>query len=327
MAGLTDDEKAGLSEEEIKALEESEEPEAFLDEPTGDDDDKGNEGEEKEVTDDKEANDVDEESKDEEKAAKTEEEHADTKNEQEEKTTDQAAVDAEVKLAEESKKEDAVEIPAPPFVNLEVVEQAEINKLNEEVEGLRKQFDDGEIEYDVLAQRQREVDKVILKNEMAQEINAQSIQGTWQWQQEMFFANNPNFIENLVVNLAFTGVVNQLIHSGDANGLTDVQLLNKAKEIVEEGIGGKKEQISENDEVSESKKDEEVKAKAGAIKTAKAGLTDKEKIPTTLKDIPAAEAQGNDDKWAYLDKLDGAVYQAAIDKLSVAEMEQYAMAR
>jgi hypothetical protein len=324
---LTDDEKIGLSEEEIKAFEESDEPEASSDEPT-DDDDKDSKEKKEEVTDDKKADAVDEKSKAEEKTAKDEEKLADIENKQEGDFGDKAIADTETKptekpKAEEPKKEDVADIPAPPFVKLGIVEQAEINKLNEEVKNLRKQFDDGEIEHDVLMQKQREMDKVVLKNEMAQEINEQSRQGTWRWEQDRFFTDNPSFTENRVINAAFTTIVNQLIASKEADTMTDAQVLSKAKEIIEEGLGGG----NGNDEKPLIAEEPDDKTKAKAIKEAKTGIADKDKIPVTLKDIPTAESHDEESKWDYLDKLEGAAYQAAIDKLSVAELEQYAIAR
>lgn len=341
MGILTDEEKTSLSEEEIKTIEEPDD-EDDVEKSDADtekdqkteagaaDKDKGQEEEDRAVAkaaeaakeaaggDDKakadvkpegdpDADQVADKDKDVDKivAAETDDKKADKK------------ADADIKT-------EASPASAPPFTTLKPVDPAEIDKLNEEVTDLRKKFDDGEVDYDTLMQKQREVDKLVVKNEMAQEINEQSRQGTWHWEQSHFYEANPIFWGNHYVNAAFVATVNQIIASEEAGKMTDAQVLSKAKELVEEGLGmGRPGETAPQ----QGERDTTAKEKADAIKSAKAELADKGKISVTLKDMPAAAGQDDDaGTWDYLDNLEGEKYQAAIDKLTTAELEQYAAA-
>jgi len=94
----------------------------------------------------------------------------------------------------------------------------------------------------------------------------------------------------------------------DAHGLADLELCENALLL----------RSTEQKKIEEK---ERLVAEAKKIAAAKA----KGKVPLTLKDVGAAEGDTLDaDRFAYLDKLDGAALEEAMGKMSEADMAAYA---
>ena len=64
------------------------------------------------------------------------------------------------------------------------------------------------------------------------------------------------------------------------------------------------------------------KAKAEALKKTKAAQAGKP-IPETLSQVPPADQEEGVGEFDYLDKLDGAAYEKAVESLSPAQLARY----
>ncbi len=335
MGKLTDEEREGLTDEEIEALE--------SDDESGGDGDPGAE-DKKRVSDDKsKADDKDADGADK------------AKPEDKDKSGDKGAdADEDKKGADADKKgagadadkdkqgddadaggddEDEPPMPAdhPPILNLRAPTQEELDAERETLKGLKQKFDDGEISYEELAEQQRKLDRMETKAELAQEAGEASRDAYWKWEQRRFMDDYPALATRPNLNMSFTAEVNRLIATEEAARMTDRQLLEKAKENVEAEESetyGVKVEITRDGVVTAA--GDAGKQPAGGkdnLRDAKKARADRGKVPTTLKDVPAAD-QGDEGagKWKWLDDLadkDPEKYEAEINKLSESELAEY----
>lgn len=322
---LTDEEKESLSPEEIAAMEE-EEGDGDKADAAGDDnsnpadkegadgkkasgnsssddsgadkegddkideDDKGEAGKGKEETDDDKGADADKDKKDDDSDA-----------------DDKGAAKEDDKGAEEASSEHRPF--TPKFTG---VDQAELDGLKGALDEAKKKFDDGDIDYTVFDQAKDAYNEAKWKADFAQESNQNMQEGRWQWEQERFLDDNKQYRDNQTLNAAFVATVNSIIVTNEGKKLSDKDVLVRAKKQVEAdlGIAG----------VAEKKIGGE---KQKAIDAAKKTNADRSKIPADIGGLPAAEENEDVGEFAYLDKLEGEKFQAAVDKLTPEQLRKY----
>ena len=366
MASLTDEEKAGLTKEEIAAMEE--EGERDPDELKTAEELAAEEADAKAKAEAeaKEKAEAAEEAKAKEEAAaeaKAEaekkaaaEKAAETKTDAEKEAAAKAEADAKAKEEEEAKAAEAEAAeaeadkkaePKPFTPKFTEVDLTELDKLKTALDEAKKKFDDGEIDYAKLDEIKDAYNEMKWKADFAVESNKNMQEGRWEWEQERFLDDNKDYRDNKTLNAAFVATVNAVIVTDEGKKMSDREVLVKAKEQIEADLLGiKKPEEEEEDEFAyldklegealqkaidklspeqsqRYKASSETEKKRKAIEAAKKAKGDRSKISADIGGLPAAEENEDVSEFAYLDKLEGEAYQAAIDKLSPEQLRKY----
>jgi hypothetical protein len=365
---LTDEEKAGLTEEEIAAMEEEgeEDPdelkkaEELASEEAAAKAKAEAEAKDKEKTEAEEAEakqKAEEDAKAKEEAeAEAEkkaaaEKAAETKTDAEKEAAAKAEADAKAKEEEEAKaaeaEADKKAEPKPFTPKFTEVDLTELDKLKTALDEAKKKFDDGEIDYAKLDEIKDAYNEMKWKADFAVESNKNMQEGRWEWEQERFLDDNKDYRDNKTLNAAFVATVNAVIVTDEGKKMSDREVLVKAQEQIEADLLGiKKPEEEEEDEFAyldklegealqkaidklspeqsqRYKASSETEKKRKAIEAAKKAKGDRSKISADIGGLPAAEENEDVSEFAYLDKLEGEAYQAAIDKLSPEQLRKY----
>ena len=178
--------------------------------------------------------------------------------------------------------------------------------------GLKKQFEDGEIDLpEYLDQRDAITEARIAQNLSAQ-MAEQAAERAWQDANTAFFERYPEY--SAKANPRRFGVLQAVLDqtaTDPANaGLSYDALLMTAKANLEDAIGAPKEADPTNKE---------------ADKPKPRLVSDRSKLPPSLKDIPAAAAPpGGGGEFTGLDKLSGMDLEAAVARLSPEQQKRWA---
>lgn len=182
-----------------------------------------------------------------------------------------------------------------------------------QLDAIEKRFLEGELDAD---QKRAEIRKVERgREEQIRKLNAASqnveIEGQkWQAEQEAFFKDNQAYTGPLLFN-ALNAEVVRLAALPEAAGKSGLQILQAAKKSIDQQLAA----ITKAPAVQKQKPaDSKPKARRPDVQT--------------LGGVPAAAAADTGgDKWAWLDKLSGMQYEAALAKLSEADQAAYAASR
>ena len=190
-----------------------------------------------------------------------------------------------------------------------------LDKLNEELAGLKKKFDEGDIAVDEYIDERDRLSRAIVKAELKAELAQESATKSWEQSQKDFLGNEASSFlrESDVIYDAFAMQVNKLIADPKSASLSDEALLKAARDKVYAAF-----RISP--ESQPSKKGE------SAIREAKKEAADRGKTPKTLQGVPAAAPADDTDAnpFAYLDRLSGEKLEAAVEKLSPEDRVRWA---
>lgn len=288
---MTDDKYAGLglSEEEIAAMEEELGEDTGVD-AKGEDADDAPDGQEPKAG----------------EAAKADADDAVTDESEDEPEPEAAKADA------------TPDEPAPvPIAEPQPMADAApsvLDKLNADLAALKKQFDDGEVSIDEYIDAKSALDRQIVKAELRAELAQESANKSWEQSQKEFLGQNTYLRDNEVLFDAFAMQVNKLLADPKSASMSDADLLKAAQAKVDAAIGRKPDS------------EPPVKPDESAIRKAKKEAADVSKAPKTLQGIPAAapadDVDGN--PFAYLDRLTGEEFEAAIAKLSDSDRNRWA---
>lgn len=240
-----------------------------------------------------------------------------------------AKAEAEAKAKEEeevkAKEEADKKTVTPPFVpQMKTIDDAELKTLKESFDDAKKQFDDGDIDYAKLDEAKDAYNEARWKKDFAEESNASMRENRWQWEQDSFLGAEGNkdfrFDVNETLHSAFVATVNKLLSTDEGKTMNDRQILEAAKEKVEKDLGVVRTKTGDDQETEAQKAE---RLKKDAIAKAKAKLGDKSKVTLDLTDVPAAEENLDTSEFDHIDRLDGEALQAAIDKMTPAQLERY----
>lgn len=232
--------------------------------------------------------------------------------------TDEVAVQAEEstepeKEAEaEAEPEKAEAAPVEEAVpqQQEDVQASPLDDLNAELATIKQKFDDGDISIDEYIDERDRISRAIVKAELKAEIASDEVAKSWERSQSDFLKQNGYLRENDIVYDAFAMQVNKILQTPKSRSMTDEEVLAAAKQKVDAAFG----RAPEPHKKSES-----------PVKKAKAEAADTSRVPQSLRGIPVAEPHDVDgSKFAYLDKLSGVEFEAAIAKLSSDDAARWA---
>lgn len=219
----------------------------------------------------------------------------------------------------EGKLDDPIK-PTPLFkAELPADIEAKRTALDTQEDDLVKKFDEGDItfaEYNKelrsLNRERADLDRAELKAELAQEAQQSQVEQTWQVTANAFVAEHPLISKNETMWSSFDAVVRRVtaetMQKGEQPGRRD---LEKAYKQWTEDLG-----IAETAQKQEQKP--QPKQKKQNV------------VPPNLGKVPAATANDTDDgKFAHLDRLaesDPLAFEAALAKMSEAQRDEYMQA-
>jgi len=299
--GFTEDELAGLSEEERAALEEDDDAkgEAEGDEG-GTDDERGKAGE-------GEGDDGDDGDK-----GKTLDDG--------DKGGDRGADEgADSDKSDAGAAENVAPVNSPLFKLDTGAEGKTLEGITEELKNLDEQFEEGDIHLkDYNAQRDA-LNQAKFRLEMYDDINkqvaTQTVENKWKQAQKEFFEENESYRDNPDLNAALVRRVNNLLATDEGKKMSDRAILQKAREGLDESLGlGKGKRTKED---ADPGKDALAEAKMKEAEKGRDGMS--------LRDIPKSQEAESGDKYDALDKLEGEEFEKAVAALSDAERQAYAV--
>jgi hypothetical protein len=329
MSGYTDEDLAGLTDEERAALQEDD---GSGDTTTLDESLRANEGANSGTTDENNDDDANKGGDDGKGGANADD--AASKG----KTDDAAAAAAAAAADDAGKGNDDAEADtgAKPIVPLLVAEapadaDAKLKEIGDKKAQLVEQFDNGDItakEYqtqlDALGKQERDLERAIDKAKIAAEIKQQQEMGAWLGEVKDFTSKeHPEYSKSRVRWTALDTFVKEIASNPENAGLTGKQILARAHEMVVADLG----------EAAPAARTD-TGGKDGGKKDEKDGKPLKgSKIdpPPTLAKVPAAENQDVEGgRWAALDRLletDPLAHEDKLAKMSDADRDAYLASR
>lgn len=314
---LTDEDKAGLSPEEIAALEENDEATpaatgATDDDPTFGADVDPETGKTKAQASDDTQSTVDGDVKTDDADAGGKEGGADE--------TGKAATGDDDDI-------DSGNAPLIPQLHAEPVVDFDkkMGALNDELNALAKKFGDGDISFEELQIEQTRVHDAradlraqMRESEMVDRINQSSEEGLWKREQDDFFEDHAEYRKNPILMGALNTAVVSLANAPENANRTGTWILNKAHKEVAKIMTP---QVAPGVKVPEGGEKPGGKQDAGKQPTRKADL---KSVPRTLAGAPAADldtpGKGEFDD---LDNLTGLDYENALARLTPEQQAKY----
>jgi hypothetical protein len=238
---------------------------------------------------------------------------------------DKAAADKEADAAAAGEPGPAETVPDHFTPLAETLNEDDLKQIDNDLVALKTKFDDGDIDYEEYTDQRLEIEKIVWHHEQAEMNNANAVEQRWQWERDWYLQSNAELNQSQVIYGAFASQVNALLADDDWNTAPGFDLLSEAHRRVSSEIdslaGPGSEPINNGRPAGGDKRSADDKA-ADALKKAKAAESGK-RPPDTLAGKPAAAANTDESKFAYLDNLDGEKLQAAVDKLSPADLKEY----
>lgn len=223
------------------------------------------------------------------------------------------------------KDETPAQVPDHFIPMAETLTEDDLKGIETELADVKKQFDDGDIDYEAYTDKRLELEKVVWHHEQAEMQNVGAVEQRWQWERDWYLQSNAELNNSQVIYGAFAAQVNALLADDEFSTAPGFDILTEAHRRVAAEIdsmaGPGSAAIANGRPAGGDKRSADEKA-ADALKAAKAAESGK-RAPETLAKVPAAQANIDTSKWAAIDTLDGDAYQKALDKLSPAELKEY----
>lgn len=207
--------------------------------------------------------------------------------------------------------------PAIPFVPVLPVDTSRLEGISTQLEELNQQLQDGDldlVEYtklrDPLIREQTQI-------ELTQHFNEQQQAQLWKHEQNLFFSRNDAFRTDPILNGALRAAFKQL-DTEENDHKTGYDLLLEAKTLVDARFG--------SGPSGGTAANTPTRADGGQSATPRRSTParDSADIPKTLAEvIPASSNSTNADEFAHLDNLTGLEYEQALAKLPKDAEERY----
>lgn len=225
---------------------------------------------------------------------------------------------------EDGEGDDKVTAQPQPLFKAEIPADLEAKRtaLDEKEDELDKQFDEGDITFTEHKKALREInrersdlDRAVLKAELAQEAHQAQIANNWQSNLNAFMEDHPeidlsNEIHHTVFDKLLREVTAPIMEKGGVPGLREIKLAHKKFAETFNLQAKDDKQTDTGKQTKQTKEQPKPKKKAD--------------VPPTLAKVPAASNVDMDDgHFAHLDRLGPAEFQKAFNKLSPADQEAY----
>jgi len=324
MSKLTDDEKVGLSPEEIAAIEDGDEDSTAELKEIAEGDDTTDEDEGDEAADGEDGDAEDEES---------DEDGGDDKDKG-------GATDAKAAAKEEEAEETSATDFAPRLTAQEVTDfDAKINEITTAKAALAEQFEAGDMKHsEYMAKRDELVTQEIeLRTRKANadfvaENNANTGQQRWEWEQDRFLEEHAIYREDPMMHAALDAAVKGLASAKDDAGklVNDGKslkwFLDEAHRQVSKRFRLEEVDAGDGKDGKDGKQGKDGKpAVDGKKGKSRAGQPPNLKeVPKTVGNLPAAESsEASESEFDKIDKLTGIEYEQALANMTPEQQERY----
>lgn len=230
---------------------------------------------------------------------------------------------------EEEEEQEEVKVESAPFVpeyKAESIPEDIQSRLDADYAALSNDLDEkyenGDLSFSDYRKQSRDLDSryfaekekitaAKLKAEIAEEQQRQTAEQKWQWEQDTFFRDNPDFRSDPILFGALNSVLQASYGDENSKGKSGLQLIREAAEKVKTRFDVKP--IANNQQTRPDKKIE--------VKGQSAKATE---LPKTLSNIPSADSSlDNGGEFDYLENLSGLAYEKAIAKLSPDALDRF----
>lgn len=254
---------------------------------------------------------IDDEAAEGDEDSEIEESQDDTEEAEEVAEQAQPEAKAEAKQPEPEQAQE-VEHKEQPVDQVQALVQA-YQGISAEIDGLTAKFEAGDISFTEFNKQNNELlrQQMRVENAYAEiERNKQAQANEWQKAQDKFFADEHNAIlkEKPLLYSALGAAISDISTSGEADGKPYSWILEQAKARVEDEIGVK---FGSKAEVKSETKPKQKRA------------LDSVKLPQTLGSLPAAESNDSGNEFAYLDRMTPMQREAAMEKMTPAQLDRY----
>jgi len=212
---------------------------------------------------------------------------------------------------EKAPAENKAPLPADPFATTFSGPTVTQEAYEAALADLKKQAQDGAIdmfEYaDKVADLKADFKAAQAVAAFAQQANTATAGQKWQYAQDMFKSVHPEY-QNPAMWGALDGMVRQLANDPEAAKLSDIGFLSLAHEKVQEALGlnKSKEAIAAPAASQETPQVPQPPDRAPALERAK------DKIPPSLGNLPAAQSSQPQDEFAEINNMSGLDQEAAV---------------
>ena len=181
---------------------------------------------------------------------------------------------------------------------------------------LEQKFENGDITFVEYRKQARDLDsryftekakldEARIKSTIAQEQSEQVAEQRWQWEQDTFFRDSPEFKKDPIMYGALDATLKVMAQDQANAGKTGLQLLREAGATVKARF--------------EPTKSDSTVSRAGRRETTRPVM------PATLTNVPSAGMNTEGGEFDYMDKLNGLAYEAALSKLSEDQRNRFLM--
>lgn len=309
MSKLSDEDRAGLSPQEIEALEDDDTPGGINDLPN-----------EPQLS----AEELDDEQNDAETLAAKEKADAEAKVAADAKAAADAKEEGDDKI--EADASGAKSDPADDKLFAPTYRADAVEDYDKKIEDLTTAFEKGDIQ---LAQFNKERDVLVraqTKAEIAEESKKQNLEQRWDWEIDRFMDDareqkelgNIDYRANKILQASLDAAVKDLASKEENANKSGRWYLTEAHKQVMANFGRT---------ATEKTADEKAAETAAAEALKKAGRRpDLKAVPKTLGGLPAASPSetGSDSEFSHLEKLDGMSLERAIAKMTPEQQDRYA---
>lgn len=213
--------------------------------------------------------------------------------------------------------------PQRPLLVAEVPEGAEerLKAIDEEKARLMDQLDEGDItvrefnaKAEALNDEKGQIQLALHTAQMAEQMERQRLQSEWESTVHAFLRANPDFKKdaNPILFNALDQQVREIAASEEGQGLTNAQILERARDVVDQAVGRKP------------------KAPAAQGQPAQPAQSQRPAAPPTLARVPAADMTTSEGEFSHIDRLlstDPEGYEAAIAAMDDKTRDRYMQAR
>ncbi len=213
--------------------------------------------------------------------------------------------------------------------------QEQMDGFETQLKEVKGKFEEGDLsvsEYmdkrDTIASQRYDLREQKLKSDMSAEQSKQVADQVWEHEQDLFFDQHPEYRKDTILWGAMDASIRELTAKAENVNRSGMAILNDAHKQVSERFSQRGTENKEVDkEETNDKKDNPnkqlVNKEGNKQETAK--KPDLSVVPKTLSDMPNADGPdtGTDTEFTYLDKLGGVEYENALAKLSDDQQDRY----
>ncbi|MBN2251079.1 MAG: hypothetical protein JW724_03275 [Candidatus Altiarchaeota archaeon] len=219
---------------------------------------------------------------------------------------------------EEEGIDDAPDFKPEPLVDADKA-NARLSEIDTALKDANEKYEAGDYDTEEYRAVERKLldERVEIKTELrvSEAMETKTIQNDWLRAQYDYLGDHPELMADPIIKKVFANEVNELLASEAGAAMSNKALLAGAYKKIAHLIP----------DTAKSAAQKKVDEKASMVAKAKKEAADRAKAgkPQTLADTTSAEGNEDAGRFAYLDSLTGEALEAALDKLSEKELQEW----